>query len=375
MSNSGSGDCFSCFPPRCPPQCFYLVPPPSFRLPPPTPLPPHPNHHLSVLTIVAIVISSSFLLLCFFRALSRSRRGTQTISAAARATPRANDGRDREARDGGLDQRAINSIVTFKYKKGDGLVQVTECTVCLNEFRDHETLRLLPNCTHAFHLDCIDEWLESHVNCPLCRAGIAEDEPPQSSSIVSSRGSAGRTQAENPERRAGVGENRRAEATNDRSSGRADSGVLDSGNGAVRAEGSREMRPPEASRGVPEQLDLGNNRRSGDCVITMMDYIPLRAGTPLSIQQSSSSAARNSTDNRLRRHSGGSSTGAPSRLNTGARKPEHHRPNQNRCRMMGNCSKGSTLHTRPVLMKRSFSTGRMVRSPRHGRRDNFLLVV
>uniref|UniRef100_A0A6N2L204 RING-type E3 ubiquitin transferase n=1 Tax=Salix viminalis TaxID=40686 RepID=A0A6N2L204_SALVM len=48
----------------------------------------------------------------------------------------------------------------------------TECSVCLNEFRDDETLRLLPKCSHAFHIPCIDTWLGSHTNCPLCRAPI-----------------------------------------------------------------------------------------------------------------------------------------------------------------------------------------------------------
>ncbi|KFK41655.1 hypothetical protein AALP_AA2G155700 [Arabis alpina] len=38
---------------------------------------------------------------------------------------------------------------------------------------DDESLRLLPKCNHAFHISCIDTWLRSHTNCPLCRAGIA----------------------------------------------------------------------------------------------------------------------------------------------------------------------------------------------------------
>ncbi|KAF0894940.1 hypothetical protein E2562_004936 [Oryza meyeriana var. granulata] len=42
----------------------------------------------------------------------------------------------------------------------------------MREFRDGETLRLLPRCRHAFHRGCIDTWLRAHVNCPLCRAPV-----------------------------------------------------------------------------------------------------------------------------------------------------------------------------------------------------------
>ncbi|CAL0317851.1 unnamed protein product [Lupinus luteus] len=72
----------------------------------------------------------------------------------------------------GLQQSIINSIEVFKYKKDEGLIEGTECSVCLNDFREGETLRLLPKCNHAFHIPCIDTWLRSHINCPLCRAGI-----------------------------------------------------------------------------------------------------------------------------------------------------------------------------------------------------------
>ncbi|CAL1395531.1 unnamed protein product [Linum trigynum] len=46
------------------------------------------------------------------------------------------------------------------------------CSVCLSEFEEGESLRLLPKCSHAFHIPCIDTWLRSHKNCPLCRAPI-----------------------------------------------------------------------------------------------------------------------------------------------------------------------------------------------------------
>ncbi|CAL0333256.1 unnamed protein product [Lupinus luteus] len=50
-----------------------------------------------------------------------------------------------------------------------------ECAVCLNDFKDDDTLRLLPKCNHVFHPTCIDSWLCSHVTCPVCRANLNQD--------------------------------------------------------------------------------------------------------------------------------------------------------------------------------------------------------
>ncbi|KAL6890344.1 hypothetical protein ACP4OV_009107 [Aristida adscensionis] len=80
----------------------------------------------------------------------------------------------------GLDERAIASIAAVVYdakKRGGGggggdVEGDGGCAVCLAEFRDGETLRLLPRCRHAFHRGCIDTWLRAHVNCPLCRAPV-----------------------------------------------------------------------------------------------------------------------------------------------------------------------------------------------------------
>ncbi|KAE9587779.1 putative transcription factor C2H2 family [Lupinus albus] len=43
------------------------------------------------------------------------------------------------------------------------------CAVCLNEFEENDEIRLLPKCYHVFHHHCIDVWLFSHMNCPICR--------------------------------------------------------------------------------------------------------------------------------------------------------------------------------------------------------------
>ncbi|XP_015085384.1 RING-H2 finger protein ATL54-like [Solanum pennellii] len=72
----------------------------------------------------------------------------------------------------GLQPSIISAITICKYKTEEGIIEGTDCSVCLCEFQEDETLRILPNCNHAFHIPCIDTWLRSHTNCPMCRAGI-----------------------------------------------------------------------------------------------------------------------------------------------------------------------------------------------------------
>ncbi|KAL4577198.1 hypothetical protein LXL04_013303 [Taraxacum kok-saghyz] len=76
--------------------------------------------------------------------------------------------------DSGLDQSFIDTLPVFMYKE---IVAVTakessssfDCAVCLCEFCEMDKLRLLPTCSHAFHINCIDTWLLSNSTCPLCR--------------------------------------------------------------------------------------------------------------------------------------------------------------------------------------------------------------
>ncbi|WOL13278.1 RING-H2 finger protein ATL16-like [Canna indica] len=76
----------------------------------------------------------------------------------------------------GLDEPTIQAIPTFLYqKRSESIIRGCshECSVCLNELEEEEKIRLLPNCFHVFHIDCIDTWLQKNDNCPVCRSSIA----------------------------------------------------------------------------------------------------------------------------------------------------------------------------------------------------------
>lgn len=51
-----------------------------------------------------------------------------------------------------------------------------QCTICLAEYEAGEEIRDLP-CNHAYHRECIDEWLRAHRRCPICRTRPSEFVP------------------------------------------------------------------------------------------------------------------------------------------------------------------------------------------------------
>ncbi|GMJ07407.1 Arabidopsis Toxicos en Levadura 42 [Hibiscus trionum] len=81
------------------------------------------------------------------------------------------------SRSSGIDKRAVESLPFFRFSSLRGSKRGLECAVCLSKFEDTEILRLLPQCKHGFHIDCIDQWLEKHSSCPLCRQKVNLDDP------------------------------------------------------------------------------------------------------------------------------------------------------------------------------------------------------
>nr|KJB18996.1 hypothetical protein B456_003G079700 [Gossypium raimondii] len=43
------------------------------------------------------------------------------------------------------------------------------CSICLSEYEAKESIRTIPDCSHYFHANCIDEWLKLNAACPVCR--------------------------------------------------------------------------------------------------------------------------------------------------------------------------------------------------------------
>lgn len=64
-----------------------------------------------------------------------------------------------------------NGAATAVEEEDDREVEM-ECVVCLCHVSRGEKYRVLSECKHGFHVECINGWLKDHPNCPLCRTHI-----------------------------------------------------------------------------------------------------------------------------------------------------------------------------------------------------------
>lgn len=56
---------------------------------------------------------------------------------------------------------------------GSPAESTSRCAICLVDFCDGDTVRVLPACSHRFHVACVDKWLLSHSSCPTCRRRLS----------------------------------------------------------------------------------------------------------------------------------------------------------------------------------------------------------
>ncbi|KAI3673491.1 hypothetical protein L6452_39610 [Arctium lappa] len=74
-----------------------------------------------------------------------------------------------------ISEEDIKKLPWYDYNEDDDddeKKRTVECTVCLEGFKVGDKCRLLPNCSHSFHANCIDSWLIKTAACPICRACV-----------------------------------------------------------------------------------------------------------------------------------------------------------------------------------------------------------
>lgn len=73
---------------------------------------------------------------------------------------------------------AVAAAVTARRGSVAGEEKImVECAICLSKFGEKEEICVLPQCSHDFHVVCVDTWLGAHSSCPSCRRVLVVDTP------------------------------------------------------------------------------------------------------------------------------------------------------------------------------------------------------
>ncbi|KAM3407559.1 hypothetical protein ACQJBY_001130 [Aegilops geniculata] len=120
----------------------------------------------------AITVGSNAHALALALALQRPPDGYEleviTVDAACAPEP------------AGLGTKELGALPVLVWESSSAKVATAavaeHCAVCLGEMEDGELGRMLPVCSHAFHVGCIDAWLRLSSTCPVCRSAVRTEE-------------------------------------------------------------------------------------------------------------------------------------------------------------------------------------------------------
>lgn len=167
--------------------------------PPAPPPPPKPTPFgRTMSTVITVAISVFFFLLFFCAYINQCRLAGEGGAPLGRNIPVGGPSRRGKR---GLDPAVVATFPIVPYREvrehtiGRGEL---ECAVCLTAFEEGDDLRLLPHCSHVFHPECIDPWLDTRVTCPLCRANLEKPPPPPEPPLAAAPPSPGPTTPRTP---------------------------------------------------------------------------------------------------------------------------------------------------------------------------------
>ncbi|KAJ0771329.1 putative transcription factor C2H2 family [Helianthus annuus] len=140
-------------------------------------VPPHttpgpagnPSGNHDYLFVVGFVCT--FLLLITITYVSCRRKNSRSLPPPS--TTASNNDIIRFTR--GLDDHVIVTFPTFVYSETtttpDHKIIEDEngsnCSICLEDYKPLDVVRLFPECSHVYHVSCIDTWLKTHPTCPM----------------------------------------------------------------------------------------------------------------------------------------------------------------------------------------------------------------
>ncbi|NWS77497.1 RNF43 ligase, partial [Crotophaga sulcirostris] len=112
---------------------------------------------LTVVSTVVIIILIFFVRTkCHLNRTQQDSLQQQTLQAIGQLATRRYQARGRQA---------------SRWDSASSCSSAPVCAICLEEFSEGQELRII-SCSHEFHRECVDPWLQQHHTCPLCMFNI-----------------------------------------------------------------------------------------------------------------------------------------------------------------------------------------------------------
>lgn len=138
-----------------------------------------PNNHkmYGILAPVGVVLFITTIMLLSYFFAHRRRITNRSVRLSGAAVHSDHDTDDDEAAELGLDEATIIRFPMLLYSQATknrsnsplSPSSSTSCSICLSNYEETDTVRILPECKHFFHVKCVDPWLKLNSTCPICR--------------------------------------------------------------------------------------------------------------------------------------------------------------------------------------------------------------
>ncbi|XP_010134923.1 PREDICTED: E3 ubiquitin-protein ligase RNF43, partial [Buceros rhinoceros silvestris] len=109
-----------------------------------------------VITVVVIILIFVVRTKCQLNRTQQDSLQQQTMQAIGQLATRKYQARCRQA---------------SRWDSASSCSSAPVCAICLEEFSEGQELRII-SCSHEFHRECVDPWLQQHHTCPLCMFNI-----------------------------------------------------------------------------------------------------------------------------------------------------------------------------------------------------------
>ncbi|KAL3618682.1 hypothetical protein CASFOL_037501 [Castilleja foliolosa] len=132
-----------------------------------------PNFNL-ITTVIGFVMSAAFIVFVCTRLICGRLRSTES-PLMLEIESRVDHLQLPEHGINGLEPVVVDAIPKMEFnREAFSHTEDAQCSICLAEYQEKETLRTMPRCGHSFHLPCIDTWLAKQSTCPVCRLSVQD---------------------------------------------------------------------------------------------------------------------------------------------------------------------------------------------------------